>query len=61
MKKPPPPRRRRDDVSKDDADRIAAYIPKELAQELRLRCVTDRRALSDAVTEAVRMWLKVQP
>lgn len=38
-------------------ERLALYLPKELAHELRVAAVTDRRSLSDAVTDAVREWL----
>jgi hypothetical protein len=40
--------------------RVVAYVPPELAQALRVRCVEDRRSLSDAVTEAIRLLLDGQ-
>jgi len=39
-------------------ERVVAYVPPELAQALRVRCVEDRRSLSDAVTEAIRLLLE---
>lgn len=39
-------------------ERISPYLPPEVAEELRVKCVRERRSLSDAVTEAVRDWLK---
>ncbi|MCC7542614.1 MAG: ribbon-helix-helix protein, CopG family [Deltaproteobacteria bacterium] len=39
-------------------ERLSVYLPPELAQELRLKCVKQRRSVSDAVTEAVRQWVK---
>lgn len=38
--------------------RVAVYLPAELEQGLRVRCATDRRSISDAVTEAVAKWLE---
>lgn len=39
-------------------ERIAIYLPPDLAEELRVRCARERRSISDAVTEAVASWLK---
>jgi hypothetical protein len=39
-------------------ERLAIYLPPELARELRVRCAVDRRSASDAVTEALRTWLQ---
>lgn len=39
-------------------ERVAAYLPPELAEALRIRCARDRRSVSDAVTVAVERWLK---
>lgn len=38
-------------------ERVAVYLPPELALKLRMRCVQARRSVSDAVTEAVAQWL----
>jgi hypothetical protein len=35
--------------------RVAGYLPAELEQELRMHCARERRSVSDALTEAVRM------
>lgn len=41
-----------------DTDRIGSiYLPKVLATDLRVRCAQSRQSLSDAITEAVTMWL----
>ena len=39
-------------------ERLSIYLPPELAQELRIKSVKQRRSVSDAVTEAVRQWVK---
>ena len=39
-------------------ERLSVYLPPELAQELRIKSVKQRRSVSDAVTEAVRQWVK---
>lgn len=39
-------------------ERIAVYLPPELVENLRVRCVFERRSVSDAVTEAVASWMK---
>jgi hypothetical protein len=39
-------------------DRVAVYLPPDMAMELRVRCVRERRSVSDAVTEAVGSWLQ---
>ena len=39
-------------------ERVAVYLPAEIAEALRVRCARERRSASDAVTEAVRMWLE---
>ena len=54
---PPPsnaPSRRRRPVR---GERIAVYLPPELVEDLRVRCVRERRSVSDAVTEAVASWM----
>ena len=40
-------------------ERLAIYLPPDVAEELRVRCARERRSISDAVTEAVTVWLKV--
>ena len=40
-------------------ERLAIYLPPNVAEELRVRCARERRSISDAVTEAVTVWLKV--
>jgi Ribbon-helix-helix protein, copG family len=39
-------------------ERLAIYLPPAVAEDLRVRCARERRSISDAVTEAVTMWLK---
>jgi hypothetical protein len=39
-------------------ERLAIYLPPNVAEELRVRCARERRSISDAVTEAVSAWLK---
>jgi hypothetical protein len=39
-------------------ERLAIYLPPDVAEELRVRCARERRSISDAVTEAVSTWLK---
>lgn len=39
-------------------ERVAIYLPPELAAELRVRCARERRSLSDGVTTAVEAWLR---
>ena len=39
-------------------ERLAIYLPPDVAEELRVRCARERRSISDAVTEAVSAWLK---
>lgn len=41
-------------------ERLAVYIPEDIASELRVMCAKERRSLSDAVTAALDMWLKKQ-
>lgn len=38
-------------------ERITAYLPPDLAEELRVCCARERRSVSDAVTDALRAWL----
>ena len=47
--------RRRREVG---GERLAIYLPPDVAEELRVRCARERRSISDAVTEAVTGWLK---
>lgn len=50
------PRLRRD--AGPEMERVGSvYLPKTLATELRVRCAQRRQSLSDAVTEAVTLWL----
>ena len=42
---------------KGDLDRITAYLPYELGAELRMHCAGHRIELSEAIAEAVRVWL----
>lgn len=39
-------------------ERVAVYLPPELAEELRVRCAKERRSLSDAITHAVEAWVR---
>lgn len=38
--------------------RVAGYLPPELEHELRMHCARERRSVSDALTEAVRLLLQ---
>ena len=49
---PKPSKRRRP----SRGERMAVYLPPELAEALRVRCAHERRSMSDAVTEAVSIW-----
>jgi hypothetical protein len=40
-------------------ERLTVYLPPALAKDLRVRCASERRSVSDAVTEAVGSWLHV--
>lgn len=42
----------------EGGERVAIYLPPDVAEELRVRCARERRSISDAVTEAVTGWLK---
>jgi CopG-like RHH_1 or ribbon-helix-helix domain, RHH_5 len=42
----------------ESGERVNVYLPPELAQELRVYCAGERRSVSDAMTEAVRDWLR---
>lgn len=39
-------------------ERISAYVPPEIAEEVRVRCVREKRSVSDVVTELLERWLK---
>lgn len=39
-------------------ERLAIYVPPELAERVRVRCAKDRRSISDAVTVALEAWMK---
>ena len=39
-------------------ERVAVYLPPELAEALRVRCAKERRSVSDGVTDAVSEWMK---
>lgn len=41
-------------------ERVAGYLPAELERELRLFCARERRSVSDALTEAVKLLLERQ-
>jgi len=47
--KPPSALRR-----EERGERLAVYLPEDIATELRVYCAKSRRSLSDAVSEAVR-------
>ncbi len=38
-------------------ERVSVYLPPEMVTQLRMRCAVERRSISNAVTEAVRVWL----
>jgi hypothetical protein len=45
-------------LRRDEAgERVVAYVPPDLATDLRVACARSRRSMSDAVTEALTMWL----
>jgi hypothetical protein len=44
----------------ESGERVVAYVPTELATDLRVTCARSRRSMSDAVTEALTMWLSTQ-
>lgn len=50
----PPSRLRRETLG----ERLAIYVPPELAETLRVRCARERRSISDAMTEALELWMK---
>ena len=41
-------------------ERVTAYLPPDVAAELRVACARDRRSVSDAITVAVGAWLAEQ-
>ena len=41
---------------KEAGERLTVYVPPELAEALRVTCAQERRSLSEAVTEALRLW-----
>jgi hypothetical protein len=43
----------------ESGERVAAYLPPELASRLRVACAIQRRSVSNAITEAVEAWLQV--
>jgi hypothetical protein len=40
-----------------DNKRISGYVPSSIEESVRLRCVKERRSISDALTEALSLWL----
>ncbi len=42
----------------EGGERLTAYVPPELKVEVEVRCVKERRSVSDAVTEALEAWMK---
>lgn len=42
-------------------ERVAIYLPHEMAGDLRVRCAQQRRSISDAITVAVGKWLEEAP
>lgn len=42
----------------EGGEKVSLYLPHELAEEFRMRCVKQRRSMSDAVSEAIAAWLK---
>lgn len=52
------PTKSRSRLRRDEGgERITAYLPPEVAENLRIRCAKERRSVSDAVTDALRAWL----
>lgn len=39
-------------------ERLCCYLPPKLHERLRVKCARERRSLSDAVTDAVTLWLQ---
>jgi hypothetical protein len=54
---PPTPQKRSRLRREQGGERITAYLPPDLAEELRVCCAKERRSVSDAVTDALRAWL----
>jgi hypothetical protein len=44
----------------EGGERLAVYLPPDIAEALRIAAVRARRSLSDAVTAAVVLWLQGQ-
>jgi len=42
---------------KGAGERLTIYIPPEVAEALRVACARERRSLSEAVTEALHLWI----
>lgn len=55
---PEAPRERKPSKLRRDGpgERVNAYLPPELVEELRAAAFRERRSLSDVLTEAVREW-----
>jgi hypothetical protein len=37
--------------------RVSGYVPPEIEEAVRVRCAKERRSMSDALTEALSLWL----
>jgi hypothetical protein len=44
--------------SNQKGNRMCVYLQPGLLKELRVKCATEERSLSDAVSEAVKTWLE---
>lgn len=44
----------------EPGERVTLYLPPQLITFVRMRCVQDRRSMSDAGTEAFQLWLDAQ-
>lgn len=42
----------------EKGERVTLYLPPELAKQVRLLCVEERRSMSDAATEALTAWTR---
>ncbi len=41
-------------------ERVTVYLPPKLVAAIRRRCLSERRSLSDALTEAAEQWMEAK-
>lgn len=46
---------------KGELDRITAYLPVELGEQVRIYCATHRSEMSAVIADALRAWLSERP